>query len=497
MNVPSFIKRLFLILLIYPTISSCQTKQKKQTPYNVLFIAVDDLRTELNCYGATHIKSPNIDRLAGSGVRFTNAHVQQAICMASRASIMSGIRPEKQGIYTGESVTDLLPNVLTMNKFFAQNGYEIASSGKIYHYTEDTKAQFGDTYIEPNPTWEAKGYVTEEGSEALKLTKKPGNGLPYEAAQVHDTIYPDGINTLNAMRKLEVLKKEGKPFFMAVGLIKPHLPFNAPQKYWDMYPKSSVGLSKLTERPENSSNYTMRYGGELGNYYGMPKLFEDVPDSTAISLRRGYYACVSYVDAQVGNLMNKLDELGLRENTIVVLWGDHGYKLGDYGSWCKWSNMNIDTNIPFIFNVPNGKKGQVYTHPVEALDIYPTLAELCQLKQPSHLEGKSLVPILKNPKKESKTKSYAYSIWPDNRWNYDKTVMGYSVTDDQFNYVEWVQLNTGEVLERELYDHAKDPKETKNVIAESQYHNVISELAKKVKEKKEATDHNHNFKKLK
>jgi len=493
---------LVLFSILIQVFLSCQSKKEiqpeedVQRPYNVLFIAVDDLRNELNCYGASHIKSPNIDRLAADGVRFTNAHVQQAICMASRASVLTGIRPERIGMYTGESVEDIIPDVLTMNRFFDQNGYEIASVGKIYHYEEDTKSQFGDTYIDPVPTWKGKGYVTKAGFKSLELNTKPGNGLAYEAAQVHDTMYPDGINTLNAMRKLEVLKKGDKPFFMAVGLTKPHLPFNAPQKYWDMYPVASVKLTDLKERPRNTSKYTVRPGGELTNYYGMPDTFKDVPDSTALVLRRGYYACVSYIDAQVGHLLEKLDELGFKENTIVVLWGDHGYKLGDYNSWCKWSNMDIDTNIPLIFNVPNGAKGEVYTDPVEALDIYPTLAGLCNLKQPEHLEGKSLVHVLNNPKQKLKAKAYAYSIWPDNRWTYDKTVMGYSLKDERFNYVEWVKLKTGEVLERELYDHKTDPKETKNVIGDATYGSVILELAQKVKERKEATDHNHNFKNL-
>lgn len=485
----------YSVLLILPFLVLGQSK-KTEKPYNVLFIAVDDLRPELNCYGATHIKSPNIDRLADNGVRFTNAHVQQAICMASRASIMSGIRPEKKGIYTGESVDVTLPNVLTLNKFFEQNGYNIASVGKIYHYGEDTKNQFGKSYIESKGTWQGKGYVAESSIEKIKLVTKEAKEPAYESAEVHDTIYPDGLNTLNAIKKMEMFKKDGKPFFMAVGLIKPHLPFIAPQKYWDMYPKESIKLSELKDRPENSSKYTLRPGGELTNYYGMPDSFKDIPDSTAIELRRGYYACVSYIDAQVGNLINKLDELGLKENTIIVLWGDHGYKLGDYNSWCKWSNMNIDTNIPLIFNVPSGKKGAVYTHPVEALDLYPTLAALCNLKNPSHLEGQSLVAILDNPNVEPKAKRYAYSVWPDVRWTYDKTVMGYSVTDDRFNYVEWVQLKTGEVLERELYDHLKDPKETINVVAETQYKSIVEELADKVNLRKETTDHNHNFKNL-
>ena len=233
---------------------SCQSQNPKsketelKQPYNVLFIAVDDLRKELNVYGANHIKSPNIDQLANSGIRFDNAHVQQAICMASRASIMSGVRPEKHGIYTGESVRDVMPDVLTMNKFFSQNGYNIASTGKIYHYGEDTKEQFGNDYIEANGTWKGPGYVTQESFEKMENIEKTGRGPAYESAEVNDTIYPDGMNTLNAMRKMEQLKKEGKPFFMAVGLIKPHLPFNAPQKYWDLYPRESIELTELTER---------------------------------------------------------------------------------------------------------------------------------------------------------------------------------------------------------------------------------------------------------
>jgi iduronate 2-sulfatase len=291
-------------------------------------------------------------------------------------------------------------------------------------------------------------------------------------------------------------KTKANPFLWPVGLVKPHLPFNAPQKYWDMYPEDSIELSELTERPENTSKYTVRPGGELSNYYRMPKLFEDVQDSTALKLRRGYYACVSYIDAQVGKLVDKLEESGLRENTVIVLWGDHGYKLGDYDSWCKWSNMDIDTNVPLIFDVPGGREGEAHKRPVEALDIYPTLAELCGFKLPEHLEGKSLASILDSSKQDSTEKAYAFSIWPDNRWNYDKTVMGYSVTDDRYNYVEWVQLNTGEVLERELYDHEKDPKETRNVISDSEYSDVIAELAMKVKERKETTDHDHDLKKL-
>lgn len=476
-------------------LSACQPKEVTETkPYNVLFIAIDDLRTELNCYGADHIQSPNIDRLAASGVRFTNAHVQQAICMASRASIMSGIRPERQGIYTGEAITDLMPNVLTMNQFFKKQGYNIASCGKIYHHGADTEKQFGEDNMKPKATWTARGYVTEEAIAQIELNTEYKRGPAYEYADVHDTIYKDGINTLNAVRKLEKLKAADQPFFLAVGLSKPHLPFVAPKKYWDMYP--DVSLPALRTMPENANQHTMRVKGELNNYYGIPPTYAEIEDSTTLLLRRAYYACVSYADAQVGYLLDQLEKLGLDQNTVVVLWGDHGYKLGDYGNWCKWSNMNIDTNIPLIFRTPNGKKGAVAPQAVEALDIYPTLADLCGLDLPEHLEGKSLAPILDQTDAPSGEKDYAYTIWPHNRWNYDKTIMGYSVTDDRYNYVEWVKLDSGEVLEQELYDHQNDPGETRNVVAADHYQAVVTELAQKLQERKAGTDHEHNFKQL-
>jgi iduronate 2-sulfatase len=488
------------LLLAVSTLFSCQSPKDQEKDadkkYNVLFIAIDDLRTELNCYGAAHIKSPNIDRLASRGVRFSDAHVQQAICMASRASIMSGMRPEKRGIYTGEAVEDLIPDVLTMNEFFKQNGYSIAAAGKIYHYGSDTEKQFGADNMVPKKSWTGRGFVSAEAIKQIELNTEFGRGPAYESADVHDTIYKDGINTLNAVRKLEQLKKEDKPFFLAVGLTKPHLPFVAPKKYWDMYPQESIQMPEVQEMPENSNKHTMRLRGELNSYYGLPQMYEAIDDSTTLTLRRAYYACVSYADAQVGYLLDQLEQLDLEDNTIVVLWGDHGYKLGDYGNWCKWSNMTIDTNIPLIFSVPDGKAGGQSAIPVEALDIYPTLAELCGLEKPSHLEGESLMPLLNDPDFAPDGKKYAYTLWPHNRRNYDKTIMGYSVKDERFNYVEWVKLNTGEVLEKELYDHQLDPKETKNVIMDAQYRDVVIRLAAKCKERKATTDHDHDFKSL-
>lgn len=279
-------------------LNSCQSnrvqekEEEEKKKYNVLFISIDDLRTELNCYGANHIKSPNIDQLASQGVRFTEAHVQQAICMASRASVMTGIRPEKHGIYTGESVESLLPDVLTLNKFFKQNGYSIAATGKVYHHGIDHKNQSGDDYMTQGGTWTGRGYVTEEAIKQIDLNPE-GRGPAYEYADVHDTIYQDGLNTFYAAKKMEELKNEDKPFFLAVGLKKPHLPFVAPEKYWDMYPESSVMLPEITEWPENTGEHTMRLRGEINHYYGIPHMYDEIDDSTALILRRAYYACVS------------------------------------------------------------------------------------------------------------------------------------------------------------------------------------------------------------
>jgi len=456
---------------------------------NVLFIAIDDLRTELGCYGASHIKSPNIDRLAESGIRFSKAHVQQAICMASRASIMSGLRPEKRKIYTGESVTDLIPDVVTLNKFFANNGYTIASCGKIYHFGADTIHQFGDAEMTPDLKTTGRGYIAADSIAKIKLNKAHQRGPAYESADVSDTTYKDGINAHNAVERMAELSQEDAPFFMAVGFSKPHLPFVAPKKYWDLYPEETISMPEVRKHPENTSKYVLPTSGELTNYYGMPNKYSAIDEATTLTLRRGYYACVSYVDAQVGKLLDQVKALGLEDNTIIVLWGDHGFKLGDYSSWCKWSNLKIDTNIPLIFRIPGGKQNKVSHTPVEALDIYPTLAELCGLEMPGHLEGQSIVRNLTNPEKtEART---VETIWPHYRKNYKRVVMGFSAKDARYNYVEWVQFNSGEILAKELYDHKKDPMETVNVIADPHYAEVITRLSQKTSEIKAGADHRH------
>ena len=469
-------------------------KNNESKKYNILFISIDDLRTELNCYGASHIKSPNIDRLAAQGVRFENAHVQQAICMASRASIMTGIRPEKHGIYTGVSVNDVLPNALTLNKFFEKNGYNIASCGKIYHHKIDTKTQFGKNEMKPKGTWTGRGYVTKEAIKKIALNIKFNRGPAYEFAPVNDTIYKDGLNTQNALKKMEELSKDDAPFFLSVGLSKPHLPFIAPKKYLDMYPISDIKLTEIKKPPLNGYNKAIRTGGELKSYYGMPEFYDEIDDSLALTLRRAYYACISYADAQVGKLLDKLNELDIRDKTIVVLWGDHGYKLGDYNSWCKWTNMHLDTNIPLIFSIPNGKQNSVSRTPTAALDIYPTLVELNGMQKPKHLEGQSIVPLLNNP--DIYKERVVYSIWPISRQDYKKTIMGYAAKTERYNYIEWIKMNSGDIVGKEFFDRKKDPYETINLVEDGQYAETIAFLSEKLSVRINNTDHNHAFKKI-
>ena len=254
-----------------------------------------------------------------------------------------------------------------------------------------------------------------------------------------------------------------------------------------MYPEESIKLPPIRTAPKGSFPFAMRNGGELTNYYGMPSRYSDIDIPTTLTLRRGYYACISYVDALVGKLLNQLEHLGLRDNTIVVLWGDHGYKIGDYGSWCKWSNMSIDTRVPLIFSLPEGQRGAVHGEPVEALDIYPTLVEACGFEIPDHVEGESLLETLDKP--QLATGRRAFTIWPDQRGRYKKTIMGYSVKDGRFNYTEWIVLHSGELLGKELYDQNNDPKETVNVIDQPDYTSVVSEFSEALHSMIAATDH--------
>lgn len=467
--------------VLLPTISPARERLRSGRKMNVLFIAVDDLRPQLGCYGQKQVISPNIDRLAGRGLVFERTYCQQAVCAPSRASLLSGTRPDTTKIYDlNTPLRKAMPNVLTLPEHFKNNGYETLSIGKIYHHpSDDRQGWSAEPYRAgtfPKGAWKGRGYLTEEAIAQMKEYNKAnpnmkGRGPAFEAADVPDNVYPDGCNTDYAIKQLNLLRD--KPFFLAMGFYKPHLPFNAPKKYWDMYKRQDIKLADNPFIPRNAPSYATTNWGELRNYYGIPKK-GPCSDELARQLIHGYYACVSYIDALLGRLLDELDRLKLRDNTVIILWGDHGWKLGEHAGWCKHTNFELDTHVPMILSVPGMKTAGRRTWALtEYVDIYPTLCEVCSLPVPGHLEGRSMMPLLKDPARP--WKKAAFSQYPRGK------VMGYSMRTERFRYTEWKDRKTGKVLARELYDHRKDPQENINAVAQQEYEQDVQRLAQMLK----------------
>ncbi len=306
-----------------------------------------------------------------------------------------------------------------------------------------------------------------------------GKGPAFEAADVPDNAYGDGARTDLAITQLQKFAQGKKPFFMAIGYRKPHLPFNAPKKYWNKYSEKEIELADNPFLPKGSTNYTIYNFNELRNYYGIPKDNNVLPDDLSRKLIHGYYACISYIDAQVGRVLNELDRQNLRENTIIVLWGDHGWKLGEHGMWCKHTPFELDCRVPLIISAPGlkyaGKKTRALS---ELVDIYPTLCELSGLEIPDHLEGNSLVPVLKEPSRVWKKAVFTQTT-KHARMQQDpeKVVTGYSVKTEKYRYTEWTSHKNRDVLARELYDHQTDPHENENIAYLPQNESLIGELS--------------------
>ncbi len=447
--------------------------QKANLPKpNVLFIVVDDLRPELGCYGATYIKSPNIDRLAKEAVRFDRAYCQQAVCSPSRTSFLTGLRPDQTGVYDLETnFRTKLPDVITLPQFFKQHNYFTVGVGKVYHNRAlNDPASWSEREWDPmDSIWDIqRGYLVSSNKE-MALRNGDGRGPAYEAGP-NDQLYTDDLVVDSAIHKMKLLKD--KPFFLAVGLSKPHLPFNAPRRFWDLYREEEITLPD-TLHPSGSPAYSLANSGELRNYPGMPKGNAAFPDTLRRKLIHGYYACVSYLDFNVGRLINALEENGLAENTIIVLFGDHGWKLGDYGEWCKHTNYEFDTRVPLFIAGPGVKnKNTISGSLVELVDIYPTLAELCHLGKRGDLPGKSLAPIL-NGNVNKTIKGYAVSQFP--RGN----LMGYSFRTKQYHLIRWSKNGSpGEIKDIELYDHATDRGEKTNVAFDERYNARLKKLMK-------------------
>ena len=434
-------------------------------PLNVLFIAVDDLRPQLGCYGNTLVKSPNIDQLAASGLLFERAYCQQAVCSPSRTSLLTGLRPDSTKVY--DLVTHFrttVPDVVTLPQHFKNNGYQTAWWGKLFHATlvdPVSWTQQGDQ-MEPKANW--RSYVTEE-AKALAAQNK-GAGPAFEIAEVPDNAYPDGQIAEKAIETMRQLK--GKPFFLAVGFYKPHLPFNAPKKYWDLYKKSDFTVPALQTPPTNAPALASTGWGELRNYAGIPDQ-GPVSDEQARQLIHGYHACVSYTDTQIGKVLDELKRLGLDKNTVVVLWGDHGWKLGEYGQWAKHTNFEVDTHAPLIARIPGMKaKGKKTSALVEFVDIYPFLCDAVGLPKPAHLQGTSFMPLLSKP--TMAWKKTAFSQYPRGGG-----VMGYSMRTDRYRYTQWLKPD-GSAVATELYDLQKDPQATINVAQAAAYASALPEL---------------------
>lgn len=469
----AFLGLLLVSYLAFPAIAK---------PVNVLFITVDDLRPALGCYGDPLAKTPNIDALAKRGLVFNRAYCQQAVCSPSRTSLLTGRRPDTTKIYNLEDhFRNTIPDVVTLPQHFKDNGYHTQGFGKIYHSGLDDPNSWSVPFTNPqapNYSPAVNAAVAKKRQDAVKqglkgpAMNRASKGPAWECVDTdNDDSLQDGDTATRAIAAMREIKD--KPFFLAVGFIKPHLPFVAPKKYFDLHPIESFKVAPNNTRPAGAPDVAFHNFAELRAYEEMPANPKPMPDKDALELIRAYYAAASYMDAQVGRLLAELDALKLRGDTIVILWGDHGWHLGEQGLWCKHTNFENATRAPLIISLPGQKTaGQKSDAFVEFVDVYPTLVELAGLKPTDGLEGTSFAPLIADPGKA--WKSAAFSQYPR-----PGAVMGYSMRTERYRYTEW-QDKEGKVIARELYDHEADPAETKN-IAESTDQATVDGLSKQLK----------------
>ena len=473
--------RFYLLASILITAACLGADQK----YNVLFIAVDDLRPELGCYGHPMVKSPNIDRLASQGLQFDRAYCQFALCNPSRASLLTGRRPETTKVYDLKTfVRKHDPNVVTLPQLFKNNGYRTLNFGKIFHATNgnhDDTASWSErpwhspkddanSKPKPKPTSKAEK-VAEPDSEG----DPHSNEMPYRAPEVADAELSDGQIAERAVAALKGIKDQ--PFFLAVGFHKPHLPFVAPRKYWDLYDPVKIKLAANPFHPKDAPSFANNDASELRRYKDVPKNGA-IPEDLSRKLIHGYYASVSYTDAQIGKVLNELDRLGLRDKTIVILWGDHGYHLGEHATWNKRTDWEIATRVPMMISVPGMPGGKRTSALVEFVDIYPSLAELCKLPLPSGLEGISFTRLIKDPQRP--WKKAAFSLYVKEVPELGKgDCFGRAMRTDRYRFIEWsVTENPKRVFE--LYDHQADPSENVNIAGKPENKELIEMLSKQL-----------------
>ncbi len=446
---------------------------------NVLFIAVDDLNNHLGCYGNPIVQSPNIDKLAASGVRFDRAYTQFPLCSPSRVSLLTGLRPDTTKIYDLQKdfrKETNIPRVVTMPQLLMSNGWYVTRVGKMFHY--GVPGQIGEPGLDDPLSWQLaifpRGRDKDEEDKVINLnrgednpnrnpnrprpTNQLGAALAWHESEGSDDEFTDSLVADEAIRLLEESKE--KPFFLGVGFYRPHVPWIVPKKYFALYPLEKISLPR---GPANDRDDIPP--GALWvkrPHYGRT-------DEEARGAIRAYYASITYVDKQIGRVLDALDRLKLRDNTIVVLWGDHGWHLGEHGVWQKQSLFEESARVPLIIRMPGAKgNGQASSRIVESLDVYPTVAEFCDLKPPKNLAGKSLVPLLKNPTKSWDRPAYTQV----RRGNTNNFFMSYSVRTDRWRYTEW----DGGARGAELYDHENDPQEFTNLAPDSKYAKTVKEM---------------------
>ncbi|MHC4997251.1 MAG: sulfatase [Planctomycetota bacterium] len=456
---------------------------------NVLFIAVDDLRPQFGCYDKTEMITPNIDRLASRGMVFDRAYCQAAVCRASRASLMLGVRPDTTEIWSNGSkhkhFRDHLPDIVTLPQQFKNHGYHTRDLGKIYHGAFDIRSEWNDAASWSEPAWYPgpRYYYTPEGVRVArgvfaKKTKATGAaiddwvnqfvlGLSCEAPDVADNVLYDGQIAERGVETLRQIKN--KPFFLALGFIRPHLPFIAPKKYWDMYPPDRVRVATNLQAPVDAPPVALTNWGHPRTYTDFPDK-GDPPDDLVLQLTRGYAACVTYVDAQIGLVLNELDRLRLRDSTIVILWGDHGWHIGENHIFGKATNFELSARVPLIVSDPRmTAKGQKTDALVELVDLYPTLCELTGLPKPDHLEGSSFAPLLHEPDQPWKAAAFSQIT--------NKSHMGRSIRTDRYRFTRWTKIsNPKSVGGLELYDHQSDPAENTNIAHRPENAQLIQQL---------------------
>ena len=508
MKIKAFVS-LTTLLALYLLIA-CEDHKEPTKKHNILFVSIDDLRPTLGVYGDSIVHSPNIDKLASEGITFREVYCQSAVCAPSRASLMTGVRPDSTRVWhLGNKFREINPDAVTMPQYFSKFGYHTVNIGKMFHNYMPDSISWDEPDLRPSrylqKDWLKRDgetfYISPEVNASQKIKRdsllklRPvryadgwNTGPAWEAADVHDTMYYDGAQNELAKVALSRLAESDTPFFMGLGYFRPHLPFTAPKKYWDLYDPENIPLANNPEIPKDApiqtmnSMYELRHYDDFGHIAHPTEAYRMSEDTVRI-LRQGYYASVSYVDALLGDLIAHLKKIGIYDNTIIAVWGDHGWKLGDHNSWGKMTNYNIDLKVPLIIRYPDQPNRGAQTFGIaELVDLFPTLCDLAEVDVPSYMQGTSLLPLIQNPELDWKQAAFSQFHRRPKVSADGQRYMGYSMNTSKYHYIEWYGWNPktgtkGDLKDIELYDSINDPHETVNIANHTDMVQTKKELA--------------------